>query len=90
VIAQIRSVGQLEVWPVDFPHSSEVRRSASDLGSVKTFLGVRSIAKWFVLGLPAPAQSIRIVERVFFAYDIALRISLDIRANGQFGKGDPS
>jgi hypothetical protein len=90
VIAQIRSVGQLEVWPVDFPHSSEVGRSASDLGTVKTFLGVRSIAKWFALGLPAAAQSIRLVERVLFAYDIALRISLNIRANGQFGEGDPS
>jgi hypothetical protein len=64
--------------------------SAGNLSAVKMHFGVRSIAKWFALRLPATAQSIRFLGRVFLTYDIADRISLGIGANYQFGKGGPS
>jgi hypothetical protein len=90
VIAQIRNVGQFEVGSIDFPRSGEIGRSAGNLSAVKTDFGVRSVAKWFALRLPATAQSIRFLELVLLTYDIADRISLGIRANYQFDKGDPS
>jgi hypothetical protein len=54
------------------------------------YLFVHSIAKWFARGLPAPAQSVCFVEGVLFAFDIAARIPLDIRTNGQFGERNAS